>query len=211
MILPIAQGIPRFTPVEMTRHPTPSVNNGHCGLASDSNFFIEAGSTLGSFFAGTFVSATTIGGAMSGLTGCWIVVVEVSFPDSMGGLAFEELFRIRSAVKIGPEVIAAGLDDFAIRSVELIEGVEGRVANDRTWATIGVGKGPARAIGTVQAQARATPSPCRAAILAGRRRVFDERVALLYLYGQGEVYDHGSGVQLDFCNGSARLGVFGIN
>ena len=111
-----------------------------------------------------------------------------SFSDSIGGLAFDELFRIRSAVKIGPAHIEDGLVDLAIRRVEMIEGVDGRVANDRTWATIGVGKGPARAIGTVHTQARATPSPCRAAILAGRRRVFDERVALLYLYGQGEVY-----------------------
>ena len=106
------------------------------------------------------------------------MVVKSSFSDSIGGLAFEELFRIRSAVKIGPAAIGVGLVDLAIRSVEITEGVEGRVANDRTWATIGVGVGPARAIGTVQAQARATPSPCRAAILAGRRRVFDERVAL---------------------------------
>ena len=106
-------------------------------------------------------------------------MVKSSFSDSIGGLAFDELFRIRSAVRIGPAAIGVGLVNLAIRRVEMIEGVEGRVANDRTWATIGVGKGPARAIGTVQAQVRATPSPCRAAILARRRRVFGERVALL--------------------------------
>jgi hypothetical protein len=99
------------------------------------------------------------------------VVVRSSFSDSIGGLAFDELFRIRRAVRIGPAFIEAGFVDLAIRSVETTKGVEGRVANDRTWATIGVGKGPARAIGTVQAQARATPSPCRAAILAGQESV----------------------------------------
>lgn len=100
--------------METTRHPIPTVNNGHCGLASESNFMIDAGSALASFFAGAsnFVSVTAIGGAVSGSTGCWVVgVVVVSFSDSIGGLAFEELFRIRSAVKIGPDEIEVGLDD----------------------------------------------------------------------------------------------------
>jgi hypothetical protein len=104
MIRPIAHGIPRLTPVEMTRHPIPTVNNGHCGLASDSNFMMEAGSALASFLAGGFgVSTADIGGAVSGSAGCWVGGVGISGFDSIGGLAFDEFFRIRSAVKIGPE------------------------------------------------------------------------------------------------------------
>jgi hypothetical protein len=90
--------------VEMTKHPIPTVNNGHCGLASDSNFIIDAGSAFASFLAGGFgVSTTAMGGAVSGSTGCWVDGVGVSGFDSIGGLAFEELFRIRSADRIGPE------------------------------------------------------------------------------------------------------------
>ena len=86
----------------------------------------------------------------------------------MGGLAFDELFRVRSAVNNVPlptsDVVLIVL---AIPRVDNSGEIGGRVPNDRTWAAIGEQEGPARVTGKVQAQARATPSPCRAAILAG--------------------------------------------
>jgi len=86
----------------------------------------------------------------------------------MGGLAFDELFRIRSAVNDVPlPIIGVILFVLDIPRVDNSGETGGRVPNDRTWAAIGEHEGPARVTGNVQAQARAAPSPCRAAILAG--------------------------------------------
>lgn len=107
---------------------------------------IDAGSAFASFLGTGFgVSATTIGGAVRGSTGFWAVVVDVSSSVSIGGLAFDELLRIRNAVKIGPaEIVGVDLVALAKRSVDFNGEVMGRVPKDRTWATIGEQEGPAR-------------------------------------------------------------------
>lgn len=47
--------------------------------------------------------------------------------------------------------------------------------------------------GDVQAQARATPSPCRAAILAREKESLSERVALLIYMDKVKCMIYGSG------------------
>jgi hypothetical protein len=54
MIRPITHGIVRFTPVDITRHPTPTDISRHWGLASETSLRIEVTSGEASVFAGSF-------------------------------------------------------------------------------------------------------------------------------------------------------------
>lgn len=167
MIRPIAQGIPRLTPVETTKQDTPIVNNGHCGLASDKSLRIEAASA-DVLAGGLGGSETTAGGAVSGSAGLGCRdddgVVDFSFCSRAGFGVCVELCRIRNVVSNG---------DGRGGCIQRVGGSRTMIpedANDRAKPAFEAAlTGTARQAdiaGEQAAQLRAIPRPCRAAMMA---------------------------------------------
>ena len=76
MMRPITHGIPRLTPVEMTKQNTPAVMSFHCGRANSSMRMMEATSGLSSSFLGVLAIAFESDLSSSGVLSSVVTSVE---------------------------------------------------------------------------------------------------------------------------------------
>ena len=103
MIRPITHGIVRFTPVEITKHPTPTVMSRHWGFARETSLRMEVTSGEASVLAGVLPVSEGSGEVIS--------VTEGAFAGEEGDEGVE------AGVGVGRGV--SGLTDFASVTDEL--------------------------------------------------------------------------------------------